>query len=302
MKLARRMENTRCLHYWVTALMATVPLLWSGTASAIPFSAPIGTHIFGQVAGSPVPLEVRFESPIGFSGTFHSDSVSAGGGTAGASASLGRGELRAFAASPTDPLNSEIAHAIASFADQIRITNADGSAITGPVAGAIRMHMGGLLTVDPARSISHGGNDATSRLDLNVAPIVGATHTDTDEAFAALVRGVPAICIVANCVIVDDALLLNVSQDVTVPFLATAAVDVIGFQAFLDVGAANMATADIFNTATLFIDLPGGFTFTSGSGVLLTERAATPVPEPASVLLLASGLAGLIIWRRRQQG
>jgi hypothetical protein len=39
-----------------------------------------------------------------------------------------------------------------------------------------------------------------------------------------------------------------------------------------------------------------------GSGSINAFPVVTPVPEPASVLLVASGLLGLGIWRARQKG
>jgi hypothetical protein len=50
----------------------------------------------------------------------------------------------------------------------------------------------------------------------------------------------------------------------------------------------------------LGITLPEGVTFTSGSGVLLSQVAA--VPEPSSFTLLGAGLVAFGLYRRRQQG
>ena len=57
--------------------------------------------------------------------------------------------------------------------------------------------------------------------------------------------------------------------------------------------------ADAMDPGQLSIDLPLGFTFTSGSGVLLTQT--TPVPEPSSLLLLGSGLISFGLARRRRK-
>lgn len=52
------------------------------------------------------------------------------------------------------------------------------------------------------------------------------------------------------------------------------------------------------STGTLDIVLPSGLNWTSASGVLLTGRQVTQVPEPASLFILAAGLAILAGMRR----
>jgi hypothetical protein len=59
--------------------------------------------------------------------------------------------------------------------------------------------------------------------------------------------------------------------------------------------------AGFADTAQLSIDLPSGFTFTSNSGVLLSQ-APQSAPEPATWLLMTAGLAALRMsaWRGRR--
>lgn len=67
----------------------------------------------------------------------------------------------------------------------------------------------------------------------------------------------------------------------------------------LNTGAAGFRSAetDASHTGAIFLSASGG-TFRSTSGY---SYAATPVPEPGTVALLASGLVGLVGWRRRRQ-
>jgi len=56
--------------------------------------------------------------------------------------------------------------------------------------------------------------------------------------------------------------------------------------------------ADYSDTGQLGLVVPDGVTFTSDSGVFLTSSAAESVPEPRTLTLFASGLAGCILVRR----
>lgn len=60
------------------------------------------------------------------------------------------------------------------------------------------------------------------------------------------------------------------------------------------------AVLDLGHTAHLRLELPDGTSFTSQSGVLLTQ-AATPVPEPSSAVLSLLGTVVLLVRRRRKR-
>lgn len=57
----------------------------------------------------------------------------------------------------------------------------------------------------------------------------------------------------------------------------------------------NSADINAMNTGTIQLVLPAGTTFSSTSGVFLSQ----PIPEPGTATLLAAGLAGLAVRRRR---
>jgi len=63
----------------------------------------------------------------------------------------------------------------------------------------------------------------------------------------------------------------------------------LGVQFQLYANCGEGASCDYSHTGAVGLDLPGNVTFTSASGVFLTQTT----PEPASAWLIVSGLAGL---------
>jgi hypothetical protein len=61
-------------------------------------------------------------------------------------------------------------------------------------------------------------------------------------------------------------------------------------------GAEGQTSVDYSHTAVFGLTVPANFTYTSDSGVFLTQAA----PEPGTVVLLALGLAGTLTLRRRR--
>jgi len=59
--------------------------------------------------------------------------------------------------------------------------------------------------------------------------------------------------------------------------------------------------AEYFTGFSLVAD-NGGSNLPGITNVSLGNAGGAPIPEPASLLLLGSGLAGLLAWRRKQQG
>ncbi len=66
---------------------------------------------------------------------------------------------------------------------------------------------------------------------------------------------------------------------------------------YLNVACSYDTLCDYGSTAFLRFNLPEGVSFTSDSGVLLSH----PIPEPAPIALVLTGLAGMAILRRRRK-
>ncbi len=82
----------------------------------------------------------------------------------------------------------------------------------------------------------------------------------------------------------------------------TGASDTLPILLELSCAAQNGGTCDFADTGAVSFDLPAGVTFTSASGVFLTEPL-TATPEPASEALVLCGLTlGIAAWRSRWMG
>jgi len=92
----------------------------------------------------------------------------------------------------------------------------------------------------------------------------------------------------------------------TGPSIFEGAIDIFGDDPFLNISLFLQGSNDfdLMSTAALDLILPTGSTFTSDSGVFLTERSQTPVPLPGAIWLLASALGalGVLISQKRGRG
>jgi hypothetical protein len=90
-----------------------------------------------------------------------------------------------------------------------------------------------------------------------------------------------------------------VGEILSVPFEVTPASRSFELRALLIMNAYGTGSvADFGNTAFLSIDLPEGLSFTSASGVLLTEQPSNGVPEPGSLALVGMAALSMMVAAR----
>ena len=75
--------------------------------------------------------------------------------------------------------------------------------------------------------------------------------------------------------------------------------EAIELTAALSLACVSSEICDFSHTASLSFVLPSDVTFTSDSGVLLTETGGSTVPEPASFALIGAGLVALVVFRKK---
>jgi len=186
----------------------------------------------------------------------------------------------------------------------------------------------GTLGAYDSGSATGGGNGATSALndtvhfhisDASSAPITVNVHVNGTESGTGIFINSFQLTSVGflnyrmdnqgdpgNFAILSDpgwmgGAFTNTSQD-GFNYSGTITVtdgEALGITAALSLACASAETCDFSHTAALSFNLPNDVTFTSDSGVFLTQTGAAPVPEPASFALMGTVLVALGVIKKK---
>ena len=245
------------------------------------------------------------------------------GGVAGVTFAAGSGSCNRSQSMPTDTLQDTFAVAVASSCIDGATASASARADAALASVGVRSAAGGLSTAAAFVSfhdtwlltVAPGTLPGTFRIPVNfklegsVSPgsfarlggnFIGYSYSTRD-----LYGGLPASSFaVSGNVNTTGPFLQNFAGTVDFRYLGvgsalptTAEVDMT-----LAVPQVELGTVDFFNSASISLVLPAGWSATTSSGLALpfAAVAAVPEPSPAAMLLLGlTSLGGLAMWRRR---
>ena len=273
------MRTTNLQSKLAIAGMLTFAILSPARADIL-YSTFAGTYVFD--AGN-LTTRGGSDGGVGQATAFEPDTLDTGvyntvlfSADAYSSANLGAGELKVYASS-TGPA---VASAIARFSDIITIV---------PTAGFQNLFDATFtLTVDGNLTGNAGGGGELQ---------VGSTVQNVDVGGTSICSASPAECSPLPSTpggAVVQTLIATVAVDPANPTVFITPSLFAGANEFGNFRLGEPGTADFSDTAHLSITLPEGFTFTSNSGLLLTEVPSTSgVPEPHLLALAAA--AGVLL-------
>jgi hypothetical protein len=217
------------------------------------------------LCGTPAPaVAALFGAQAGVQAFEAGESSDGGDGVVFATAAAGGGVAHADLASGTLGVLAASGHVntSASFFDTVTVVPTGGVLATTTLA-TVRLTVDGILL----------GTNATAGFSVQTGGIREAVCLESSGAI------VPSACELVSSF--EKTLSRDVFVDLSSPSFLLAVT--------LLANASSGSVADISNTARLSLILEPGFTFTSASGVLLSQvDGVAPVPEPSTLALLAS--------------
>ena len=257
-------------------LTVLVSCIWALPAGAtqIQVNGGVGTTINGASYGP----DVTSTQPS------LSGSANNGGGFVSSSGDLAAGTLKVFNSS------SDIGSANVEIRETIHILGN----IASPVTGMLRAGLDGTLVPNTAFEALTGSASAAAFFQLAVNGDPGPFTVYTFQT-----NGCPPGGIIGTPPFAQFCVnTTTIHTQVSVPFVISDPLRDFEIVAFLGSTTQAGGFVDMSHTAVLGLTLPAGLSFTSDSGVFLTQS-----PEPGTVVLLSTGLVGLLGygWRRRKQ-
>lgn len=259
------------------------------TTNPLGSSLPLTVH---ALAGC---IELNNQSPLQVIdeqvGAAHASCTAAT--NAEASADVSSGSLRVTVASQTLPPLHQAGLGRAALYDRLTFAG-----MSGPTPITLNMSIHGSFSPDPFA----GGGDVFASMFGSI--LASGVHLKEGTGGGVFLYDAPVGQVTTNADPITGIFPSNdVRIDLSRTFTVSASTPDIWFLAQLSLvsGGAN-ETMDFGHTALLSLDLPPGVTYTSASGLFLTEGAA-PVPEPEAAWLLFAGLiplAARLRWNRRR--
>ena len=185
---------------------------------------------------------------------------------------------------------------VALLADTLNFT-APGASVNNPVDIGVTFSIDGSFNVQTAQGLSFG--DVTSSFSFGNAAYNESIYDNGNSSFLPAFSNAPGL---AGWVSTNFSVRTPTDIVFTGTYALTSSSEAIGIQAML-VNYCGAGTAcDYSHTGDVSLSLPDGVTYTSASGVFLTQPLeSSSTPEPAPAALLASGIAGLVLLRRRNR-